>query len=481
MSGSRHLGAALGLGLFVLAGCSVGPDYAPPKPVSSAALQSGKFLRSAAEQTNAVPAARWWETLDDPVLTALIDRGLAQAPTMTAAEARVRQARQGLRGLRASQLPSVNPSITYVHAELPGQAFGTGSGGTDIFNVGFDANWEIDIWGAKRRKVEKSKAEVETSEARFADAQVSLSAEIARTYVELREAQASLALLGDKLELETHLADLAQQRFDRGATPREAVEGALDIVAESRREQIDAEARTVILRDALAVLTGQAPGALDGMPQAAVPLPPATVPVGNPAALLARRPDVRAADRAFAAATAQIGVEDAKRFPTVSLLGLVGIGGNAVDDLFDSSKLTAIAIPRLSWKFLDFGQIAAAKRGAEGARDAALADWQQSVLSALQDAEAALTRFGAARQEFILAHEHLDRASHVADLARQRALTGAASDGEAVAAQSRVDEAELTANTRRAELTLSYVTLAKSLGLGWQAQPAIALSTAGRP
>jgi NodT family efflux transporter outer membrane factor (OMF) lipoprotein len=456
-----------------LGGCRVGPDYAGPAPVKSVALQSGQFLRAAAIPIDpAPPPAQWWRALGDPQLDALVEKALADAPDVAEAQAHLRQARASLHATRAAQLPSVDPSITYIHAQLPGQAFGTGQGGTDIYNVGFDASWEIDLWGAKHRKVEHSRAEAQAVAAQLAEAQVSLAAEVVRTYIALRAAEARLPLLDRRLASEQHEAEFARQRFTDGATGREPYDLALDNMDRMQRERVDAQAQVLIVRDALAVLTGDAPGALDALPGGAVPLPPARVEIGDPAGLLARRPDIRAAERQLAAATAQIGVEDARRFPSVSLLGLVGIGGNSPGDVFDGSELTAIAVPRLNWKFLDFGQIAAARHGAEAAADAARAQYRRSVLTALQDAESALVRYGANRRNYGFASETRDRAARNAALDDQRARAGAISSSAAIAANGLAIDAELGALDQRAELTTSYVALAKALGVGWDQPPA---------
>jgi len=457
----RRLSLAVLTGALAVAGCAAGPDYAPP------AVEAGPAFHRAGEADAAMPSARWWEGLGDPQLSALVERGLRDAPTIAAAEARVRQARAGLAASRASLLPAVNASALYLRGELPDEALGGTSGSIDLFNLGFDAQWEADLWGGKQRAVERAQAQAGEASARLADAQVSLSAEIARTYVELRAREAGIGLLDRRDAAEARLVTIARSRLAGGTGTRQDLAMALEQAERTGAERAGVDAEASALRDALAVLTGAMPGTLDALAAGAVPLPPAQVSIGDPAAMLARRPDVMAAERRLAAATAGVGVERARRFPAVSLLGLIGIGGSSAGDVLDMSQISAIGLPRLSWSFLDFGRTAAAVRGAEAGRDAGLADYRASVLGALQDAESALARFGAARVGFSRAGQVAIHARERRRLDAMRAEAGTLPQAMALATQRQAVDAELAETQARARLALAYVALAKSLGLGW--------------
>lgn len=449
---------------IIVTGCAAGPDYAPP------AIEAGRAFHRANEAEAAAPAVRWWEGLGDPQLSAMVERGLRDAPTIAAAESRVRQARAGLAGSRTNLLPVINASALYVRGELPDEALGGSSGSISLFNLGFDAQWEADLWGGKRRAVERARAQAGEAAAQLADAQVSLSAEIARTYVELRAREAGIALLDRRDTVEVKLIGIARSRLTGGTGTRQDLATALEQSERTRSEQASASAEAAALRDTLAVLTGQAPGALDSLQAGAVPLPPEQVSVGDPAEMLARRPDVMAAERRLAAATAGIGVERARRFPTVSLLGLIGIGGNSAGDLLEGSQISAIGLPRLSWSFLDFGRTAAAVRGAEAGRDVGLAEYRGSVLHALQDAEGALIRFGAARVSFARVSQAAIHANERARLEAMRADAGALPQASALDVRRQALDIELAETHARGRLALAYVALAKSLGLGWVGQ-----------
>ncbi|MCB2059529.1 MAG: efflux transporter outer membrane subunit [Novosphingobium sp.] len=462
---------ARGIALTVplaLAACKAGPDYAPPElPATGDA-----FLRAGAADA-AAPAARWWEEFGDPLLTDLVDKGLQGAPGIAEAEARLRQARAGLAASRASLFPVISTSATYVYADLPNDAFGTASSSNEFYSLGFDAQWELDLWGGQRRAIERARAQAAQAAAQLADAHVRLSAEIARNYTGLRAREASLALLDRRHGLETRLVDIARKRLKGGTGTRQELAQALQQAERSEAERAAVAAEVSALRDALAVLTGTTPGSLDGLEAAAIPLPPEEVAVGDPAAMLARRPDIMAAERRLAGATAGIGVQKARRFPSISLIGLIGIGGTSIGDAFDTDQSATLALPRLSWRFLDFGRTGAAVRGAQAERDAALADYQASVLGALQDVEASLARFGAARIAFARSKQTAGRAQEVAGLQQMRAKAGAAAPAEALIGEREAINARLAEANDRASLTLAYVALAKSLGLGWQteAQP----------
>ncbi len=446
------------------------PRYERPQLPESRALEAGAFLRGGDEE-DGQPVAKWWDDLDDPTLAELIETGLDRAPAVDAARARLRLAREGITATRSALFPVLSSSATYVYADLPNQAFGTGGGANEFFTLGFDAQWEVDLWGGRSSDLRRSKLDADAAAAMLADAQVSLSSEIARTYVGLRARQAAREFLGRRLELETQLSGIAKHRFEAGTGTKQELLAAQQKMGRTNAEIAAVDADIASLQDGLAVLTGEAPGALDDLAPGAIPLPPAEVAVGDPAAMLERRPDVRAAERRLAAATAGIGVAKANRFPAVSLLGLVGIGGQNIGDAFDTSQLSALAIPRLTWNFLDFGRRAAEVRGAEARRDEALAQYRASILSALHDAEGALARFGAARIAFAEASQTLQQSVEMQQLQQLRSDAGSIAESDASRARINALDAAIGEANGKANLTLSFVALAKSLGLGWQGEP----------
>jgi len=461
---------------LLLAGCAAGPDYAGPAQMAGASAPGQAFVRNGGEVQGAEPSlARWWTALGDPVLNDLELRALAANPGLAAAQARVRQARSSVLLEQANRLPQLGATGIYAHAQLPGVDLGSGSQSAstalDFFNLGLSANWEIDFAGGQRRTVEAANAQAQATEASAADAQVQLTAEVAQAYVNLRERQQRLALLGAQRGLQQQGIALAQQRFDAGTAPAALVEQAR-IAAE--RTGADIAAATVerdVYLNALAVLTGSVPGALDAdlAAVAPVPLPPASVAVGDPGSLVARRPDVRAAERAVAAATARIGVAEAARYPRISFMGILGLGGTSPADLTDLDNIAAIAMPQLQWSFLDFGRNRARVGQAAAAHDEAEAKYRQSVLGALRDTEDALSRFGRQR-ELVAALARIAASSErMSSLAQQRFAAGVGTRTDSLEAQRQALVAQQNLQTATAVLTGAYVAVNKALGLGWEA------------
>lgn len=473
----RHYPLAAATALL-LSACTAGPDYAGPPDLGSAATPGAQFVRGADAVRADQPAlAQWWTALGDPVLDDLESRALAGNPGVAAAQARVRQARSSVALERANRLPSVGGTGMYAHAQLPGIDLGSGSSSDstalDFFNLGLTANWELDLAGGQRRTVEAASAQAQAAEASVADAQVQLTAEVAQAYVNLRERQQRLALLAQQRDLQQQATGLAQQRLAAGTAPATLVDQARIAAERTGADIATARIEHDAYLNALAVLTGAAPGALDAQLAAvqAVPLPPAQVAVGDPGSLLARRPDVRAAERAIAAATARIGVAEAARYPRISFMGILGLGGTSPADLLDLDNLAAIALPQIQWNFLDLGRNNARAGQAQAARDEAEAKYRQAVLNALRDAEDSLARFGRQRELVAAMARIADATAHAAELTRQRYEAGVIPRADALEAERQALVARQGLQTATAVLTGSYVAVNKALGLGWDAAP----------
>lgn len=462
------------LASLLLGACTVGPNYAGPPSLASAGIPSARFVRGADAATNAAPAlANWWTQLADPVLDELEVRALQGSPSIAVSEARVRQARASVRLERANQYPSLSASAMYAHAELPGIDLGSGdSGGTSLnfYNLGLNASWEPDLFGGQRRTREAAAAQLGASLANVGDAQVQLTAEVAQAYVNLRERQQRLVTLGRTQGLLKQVLDLAQQRYRGGTATQFDVERARTQLNATGADTASAQADYDVYLDALAVLTGSAPGSLDATlkPGRPLPLPPAVLDVGDPASLIQRRPDIRAAERNIAAANARIGVAEAARFPKLSFMGILGLGGTSPSDLLDLGNISAIALPQLQWNFLDFGRGRARVEQARGALDEADAQYRQTVLGALQDAEDSLSRFGHQRQTVAHLAEVARSADHSAALMRQRYKAGVTTLTDTLDAERQSVVAHQNLTSATAVLTGAFVAVEKALGLGWQ-------------
>jgi len=481
------------LATALVAGCTVGPNYKGPPAVASDAAARGTFVRAGDGALRPTPGvARWWEGLGDPTLTRLVDDALAHSPNIDLAQARIREARAQLRQQLTTGLPTVGPSVTYLHAELPGgglgalaggstsgdstgegdAAAGSSSGGSsalNVYNVGATASWEPDLFGGARRGAEQARANVGRRFADLADAQVSLSAQVAQAYVSLRDVQQRVRLNAQSSELQRRALALTRQRYAAGTASALDVE-RLQMQLESTDAQITPlGAQVDDYLNQLAVLTGRTPGTLDATLSTAVPVPvpPAEVPIGDPASLIAHRPDIRSAERALAASNAQIGINTARLFPSVRFMGILGLGGTRPGDVFDPSNLTTLLAPMLQWSGLDWGRGRAAVRQAEAQRDEAEAQYRETVLEALGDAETSLSRFGNTRQQLGQLVRAEAAAARAARLNAQRMAAGTSSVLDQLDIERQRLSASIAVAQATAQLTNSYVGVQKSLGLGW--------------
>jgi NodT family efflux transporter outer membrane factor (OMF) lipoprotein len=480
---TKHFLIALPL-LGMLAACTVGPNYSGPPLAAPRAAKASTFVRAGDASVMAEPPiARWWDTLGDATLSTIEARALAANPNLAAAEARLRQARASLREQKANLLPKADATALYAHARFPGLNLGqSSSGGSDqsggggnsasdinLYNLGFDASWEVDLFGGQRRAIEAARATAQAAQADLADAQVSLTAEVAQAYVNVRDRQQRIALNERSIAMQEQMLKLTKQRYEQGTASRLDVERLSQQLDSTRADVTPLSAERDAYLDELATLSGDEPGTLDAMMATAqpLPLPPAQVPIGDPAALLQRRPDIRAAERALAADTAKIGQAQAARFPSLSFMGIIGIGGTSPSDLTKLDDFTALIAPQLSWSFLDFGRNAAKVKQAEGVRDEAQAKYRSAVLGALKDAEDSLSRFRYRRMTVATLARALAAADEAATLSRQRYAAGTTTLIDLLDTQRQQIEAEQSLSIAKAGLTGDFVAIQKALGLGW--------------
>ena len=471
----------------LFAGCTVGPDYrgAPATP------DAPTFVRAPAtgvDTASPAPSA-WWHALNDRQLDALIVDALVYNPDLHAAQARLRAARAQLSQQRAAQMPKSSATVAAIRMREPDvsalgslpsngseQSGGTspslgGSGPLQLYSAGFDATWEIDLFGGTRRAVEAVSAQAEAVDADLADTQVSIAAEVANAYVDLRDQQQRLALSKRTAQLQQQMLELTQQRRARGVAADADIERLTTQVENTRASLIPLDAQVTESLDRLAILTGRAPGALDAAlstPDAALPTLPGSVAIGDPATLLKQRPDIRAAERRLASSNAQIGEHVADYFPKVTLLGDLGFSATDPGHLFRKQNFTWVGAPYLQWNILDFGRTRGAVRAAEASRDEAEANYQKAVLGALQDANTALQRYGHQREHVVALTKVQTSAVHSRALMDQRYRAGVASMIDLLDTQREALSAQQNVIAGQAELIKNYVSVQKSLGLGWQ-------------
>ncbi len=464
----------IGCAALGMSGCLVGPNYKGPPAVTADSPAAFRRVNAGVDSTE--PVARWWASLNDAELDRLIETSLAESPSVAAAQARLRQARASLKEQRANELPTTGVSAAYMGTRnitsLLSNSGSGSSGGSSMLNlyaVGFDASWEIDFFGARARAVEGAVAAAQASQASLADVRVSLSAEVADAYIQLRDAQQRLALTQRNIDIEAGILELLEIRRAGVTASTLDVERLTNQLDTTRATLSPLKASVVQQLNRLAILTARAPGALDDelAAVAAAPAPPASVAIGDPSALLRRRPDVGVAERRLAEQTASVGENVAALFPKVSLLGDVGFASLSARTLFNGSHFTYVVAPILQWNPLDFGRNRARIAQAEAGRDEAEADYRRTVLEALEDAETSLARYGQQRNAVTDLGRAKESAERVYALTEIRLRGGTAATTDVLDADTRRVQAELSYEQALAQLSQYYVALQKSLGLGW--------------
>ena len=465
-----------------ISACTVGPDYAGAPQVAPDAAHAANFVRAPAVGIVSTRApSQWWLALNDPQLNALIDAALAHNPDIHAAQARLRESRAQLQNQKANGMPKGSVDAAALRLRQPnlsalsssqGGSSSSGGGPLQLYTAGFDATWEIDLFGGTRRAVEAATAEADAVDADLADTQVSLAAEVAQAYVDLRDEQQRLTLAQRSAEIEQRMLTLTQQRRAHGTAADVDVERLTTQVENTRATLTPLDEQVEASLDQLAELTGQAPGALDQELSAQRPLPalPASVAIGDPASMLQQRPDIRAAERRLASSNAQIGEHKADFFPKVTLFGDIGYTAADPGHLLRKNNFSWIGAPYLQWNVLDFGRTLSSVHSAEASRDEADAKYAHTVLAALQDANTSLSRYGHQREHLATLEQVQASADRSATLMRQRYTAGASSLIDLLDTQRTQFSAQQNVVAGQAELLKDFVSLQKSLGLGWRAQ-----------
>ena len=480
-----------------LSGCTVGPNHVPPQMAVPAQFAEAPAAAAPGAQ---VDLARWWNAFGDAELDRLVAAALAQNLDVQTAASRVRQARAAVSAARAALLPEVDAmgNATHVHfsknagfsslASLFGGGGASGSGGSGqsqgvalpgegitTYAVGFDSSWELDLFGGGRRRVEGARARVEAAQWQARDTEVTLAAEVADAYLTLRMLQQREAVLRDEIARQRRALELIGDKAEAGLAPQDDLVRQRSglTAAEAGLEPILAEQR--IEMHALGLLAGQPPEALIAeltLPAAALP-PPPPVPPGLPSELLRRRPDVRAAERNLAAATADIGVATANLYPHFSLTGVAELISSALSNLLSPRSFQSTVSAGGMFPLLDFGRRRAQVDISKERKEQAYLAYQRTVLAALKDVEDALVRVQAEQARGASLRAGLadsDRALAAAD-ARYR--SGLVDLSAVLEARQAVLSARDSLVSSDGALRRNLASLYKALGGGWDLEAAI--------
>ncbi len=450
--------AALALAV-VLSGCStLQPTDAQLPPVAVPAGWS-----AAGAGGVATPLAQWWERLGDPELTALISEALAANTSVRSAQAALQQSRALVDVQTAGTLPRLGVSGSAQRSRASGS---TGNS----FSAGFDASWEPDVFGRLRAGVNASEADARAAQASLADVQVSLAAEVAVNYIELRGLQQRLQIARSNLASQQETLQIAQWRLQAGLTTSLVAEQAR-AAAEQTAAQIPAlQSSLAQSRHSLAVLTGQPPAALNARLEATamVPLPPDDLALEIPAQTLRQRPDVRAAEHRVAAAAARVAQADAARYPDFSLSGTLGLRALTVGALTAGNAVTSSLAAGVTAALFDGGAARAQVRSQEAALEQVRVAYEATVLAALKDVEDALVALQGNRERLQRLQAAADAAANAALMAQQRYASGLIDFATALETQRTQLSAQDSVATTVASVAADHVRLYKALGGGWQ-------------
>ena len=457
----KVMGIALAL---ALAACSTGPDYARPVTRSAAA---GPFVaaNSPAVQPLAPVPDDWWHLYNDPVLDGLIADALAHNTDVRAAVARLARARASLREVKVDRLPQGGVTASATRGRDVGETDTTTS-----FDAGLEVAYEVDLFGRVRRGVEAARGDVGAAQADADAVRIALVADTARAYADASSAAERLAVAEHIVQLLDESLRLTEKQVEIGQTTRldTARIGALRNQRQAEIPALAAERDSALFR--LATLTGRAPSELPsaaGARKSSLTLDQ-PIPVGDGAQLLARRPDVRAAERRLAAATARIGVATAELYPQISLGGSVGSSAGSIGNLL-SNPVGFLLGPLISWSFSDHARARARVAGAEASTQEALAQFDGTVLRSLQETETALSAYANAlrRREALKAAR--DEAEVAAKIVRAQQREGQVDSLALLDAERTFAEAEANLADINGEVADAQINLFRALGGGWSA------------
>ncbi|KGG95992.1 MULTISPECIES: efflux transporter outer membrane subunit [Comamonas] len=471
----RHALAYAVAGLSaLLAGCAVGPDFRTPE-LPQAGAQFARAEPSAVPQQASPETgsdAAFWRQFQDAQLTQLVEQALRANQDLRAALARLDAAQALLRESRLDQLPTLTLSGQALQQRRSeSQAMG-GPRSQRSYSAGINASWELDLFGRVRRNIEAGRADLRASAADLAALQVAIAAQVAASYADLRGWQQRLQLAEANAVNQQDTLRLVQLRLAHGSgTDFDLARAQAQL--ETTRSRIPAlQARIAVAQHRLAVLTGQVPEALIAALDvpAALPRLPQTIAPGTPADLLRRRPDVAAAEARLHAATARVGVTTAELFPRLSLGGLLGSSALSTGALFGAGSASRSVFLGVDWSFLDVGRVRARIAASEAGAQVALAQYQQSVLLALEDTENALVLLTRTRSEDAHLAQAAEQRARAEQLAQRRYRLGSVGLYEVLDAQRDLYAAQDAAADSRARGLRAAVALYQALAGGWEGQ-----------
>jgi NodT family efflux transporter outer membrane factor (OMF) lipoprotein len=450
-----------------VAGCA--PQYAPPETHVAPAYQSA----TAPTFTPVAPPTDYWQALGDTALVRLVTEGVNANLDVVVASTRVRQARAARTQSVLDFAPTVTASGGYTRQRTSPASFGNQFTipDLDLFSAGLDASWELDLFGRVRNTAAAQTALVGSAEQQLRNARVSLAAELARTYFDLRGAQAQLAFAAANAAAQKRTLDVVQQRLDAGRGTAFDTERAKAQLAATLANIPSLESRIASAQFRIGVLVGRPPASLVAELATPIPLPvlPASVAVGSPTDLVKQRPDVLSAERQFAAQQSLVNASVAEYLPKILLSGTGGFTSNTLGSLGGASTSRFAVGPVISWPALNLGRVKARADGARAVRDETKARYEQTVLQALSETESALVAYQKSRERLEYLRESAVASEKAEALARLRFEGGVADFLQVLDAERSLLDAQDRLAQGQTDATTSYVAVYKAIGGTWVA------------
>lgn len=457
-----------------ISGCmTVGPDYQQSQPD---APDSWLAARHAAGLDSESPGelGSWWQTLDDPLLDDLVTRAIRNNLDLQAAAARVRQARAQRSAAASDRFPTIQTDVSAARNQTSANVSGIAETSA-LYAASFDASWELDTFGGIKRSIEAAEADTAVQQEALRNTLVSVLAEVALNYIEVRTFQTRLAVAQSNLSAQQESYELIKSRFEAGFTNDLALDQARTNVELTRADVPSLTTSLEAAKNRLTTLLGVQPGALQQELASAAPIPsaPVTVTIGVPADTLRRRPDIRQAERQLAAETARVGAVTAELYPSFSLSGSIGLESLQRGNLLSTASEVFSFLPAISWPLFDAGRIRSNIAVQSAIQDEALINYEQSVLLALEEVENSLTAYANEQVRNHALREAATAATHAADTAQEQYDAGLIDFLTVLDAQRTRLSAQDSLAISDAEIVSNLVRLYKALGGGWETLEAV--------
>jgi outer membrane protein, multidrug efflux system len=456
-------------GLLIVPGCTVGPNYKRPD-VAVQHTWTHPPTTQASIIDEATPPSAWWTTLNDPKLNSLVQSACHGNLSVRIAKSRIYEARSE-RGIAASRLfPSVGAGGAYSFNRANGPLFPVDTHDYQFYAAGFDAFWEADIFGGVRRSIEAAEDDVQAEQDAERGAVVSVVAEVARSYVELRTTQQRILIANANIQTQSDSLDLAKRLSASGIVSDLDVTRAQAELTQTQSQIPLLEIQEKGLIHQLGILLGESPEALSAELKVAgpIPAPPGRVPIGLPSQLLRRRPDVRQVERQLAAATAQIGVAEADLYPQVTLTGDFGVGAEDFGRMFNWSSRYVGVGPSIRWQLLEGGRILANIDAHKAIQQELIDQYKLTILIALRETADSLVAFDNQQRQFNLLSQSVQSNEDSVRIASEQYAGGTVGYLSLLDAQRSLLRTQDALAQSQGEVTLSVIALYKAIGGGWE-------------